>query len=186
MGIFSLLGSVFTAGPVGAIVKMGASYLEHRGNIQKVTRKAEIDLKMAKATSAIKLAESQHTNNSKIDLAVVNQKGWMDEFIGIIAFAPLGMMLLAAPMLATFETPAYALGEVVLFGEELPMASQLYSDKIFAAYTKAFAMIKTLPREYWAFVGLAFIHFLGMRGFITQMFAHWSNKSLLGLGKTKK
>ncbi len=181
---FSLIGSVVT-GPVGALIKVGSSYLKHKGEMQRVTRKAEIDLTMAKAVSSIKLAESQHTNNSKIDLAVVNQKGWMDECIGVIAFAPLAMMLLVAPVLAVFETPAYALNEVVLFGEQLPVASQAHSAAIFTAYDTAFDKISELPREYWAFVGLAFIHFLGMRGFVTQMFAHWSNKSILGISKKK-
>tara|TARA_R110000850_G_scaffold234708_1_gene359632 strand:- start:843 stop:1388 length:546 start_codon:yes stop_codon:yes gene_type:complete len=166
------------------------NWSEHKNKLTLLTREAEINLKKAEVVSKLKVVESQHTNNTQIDLASINKKGWMDELIGIIFFSPLFMMLLVGPVAAILS---YLFGGIPMQGVDsvLPGGSPTGASMgiyyvISESYRISFQQMATWPQEFWIFMGLAFIHFLGMRGFVTQMAAHWSNKSLLGIGKSKK
>lgn len=190
MGLLSILkvvGSLAT-GPIGGIFTAGANFLGHRSKMTELNRKAEIEIKMAETISKVKMAEAMHTNNSQIDLAVVNQRGFMDELLGITVFSPLIWMLLLAPIIALTElylsgSTGLNLGQIVpgMGAQGLPG----YAGAIFDIYAVAFKQIGELPEEYWWGAGLTFIHFLGMRGFVTQIVAAVGNKSLISFGKSK-
>jgi len=165
------------------------NWSEHKNKIKLITREGELKLKEAEVVSKLRVVESQHTNNTQIDLASINKKGWMDELIGLTTFFPLTMMLLVAPLVAILEVflgGSVSLNLTEISPGETAGGATGYTNAIFMSYDAAFIQLKGLPQEYWWGAGLVFIHFLGMRGFVTQIFASWSGKGpLINLGKSK-